>query len=121
MNFPYNYHINDLPVEHNIVGDIAIDTEAMGLNYHRDRLCLLQIADSKQNIHLVHFKDHYRAENLKILLSQNTVKIFHFARFDLAMIEKYLNVNIQKVFCTKIASRLCRTYTHYHSLSALCQ
>jgi len=122
MKVTYSYHLNDLPKSLIISGDIAIDTEAMGLNNHRDRLCLVQLADEAGNIHIVHFKDRdYSAENLKALLSnKDSVKIFHFARFDLAIMQKYLNIKLENVFCTKIASKLCRTYTNYHSLSELC-
>ena len=122
MQHQYNYHIDDLPSELTLKGDIAVDTEAMGLNNHRDRLCLVQLADELGIIHLVHFKNKdFNAPNLKkILTDQSRVKIFHFARFDIAIIQKYLKVEISNVFCTKIASRLCRTYTNYHSLLELC-
>lgn len=122
MKVSYNYHINDLPDDIVISGDIAIDTEAMGLNNHRDRLCLVQLADEAGNIHIVHFKDkNFASNNLKKLLSnEETVKIFHFARFDLALIQKYLDIQLKNIFCTKLASRLCRTYSHHHSLAELC-
>ena len=122
MNITYNYHLNDLPDDLDFYGDIAIDTEAMGLSNHRDRLCLVQLADEKGNIHIVHFKDrNFTAKNLKILLlNKQKLKIFHFARFDLAVMHKYLNIQLENIYCTKIASKLCRTYSHHHSLSALC-
>jgi ribonuclease D len=122
MQYDYKYHIDDIPGNLNLKGDLAIDTEAMGLNNHRDRLCLLQIADELNDIHLVHFKSrNYSASNLKKLLTDTSrVKIFHFARFDVAIIQKYLEIDIDNIFCTKIASKLCRTYTCHHSLLELC-
>jgi ribonuclease D len=122
MKITYNYHINDLPDGLELEGDIAVDTEAMGLNNHRDRLCLIQLSDSAGNIHLVHFKDlNYSAKNLKINLArEESTKIFHFGRFDLAIMQKYLGIQLKNIFCTKIASKLCRTYTHHHSLAELC-
>jgi ribonuclease D len=122
MKISYNYHVNDLPDDLTIEGDIAVDTEAMGLNNHRDRLCLVQLSDLAGNIHLVHFKEqNFSAKNLKRNLTQpNSIKIFHFGRFDLAIMQKYLNIQLEDVFCTKIASKLCRTYTHHHSLAELC-
>jgi ribonuclease D len=122
MKINYNYHINDLPQDTIINGDIAVDTEAMGLNNHRDRLCLVQIADSNGSVHIIHFQAMcYSANNLKKILSdKERVKIFHYARFDLAIIHKYLGVQLQNIFCTKVASKLCRTYSNHHSLSELC-
>ena len=118
----YSYHIDDLPNSLVLEGDIAVDTEAMGLNNHRDRLCLVQLSDESGSIHLVHFKNKdFTAPNLKkVLTDQAKVKILHFARFDIAIIKKYLEVEINNIFCTKISSRLCRTYSNYHSLSELC-
>ena len=122
MEHDYYYHIDDIPNNISLQGNVAIDTEAMGLNNHRDRLCLLQIADELNNIHLIHFKNRtYTADNLKkILTDQTRVKIFHFARFDVAIIQKYLQIDIDNIFCTKISSKLCRTYTQHHSLYELC-
>jgi ribonuclease D len=118
--FLYN---NDLPENFQISGDIAIDTETMGLNIFRDRLCVLQFSNGDGDAHLVTFdgKD-YSAPNLKKILSdEKNQKIFHFARFDLAIIKKYLGLNIKNVFCTKIASKLVRTYTDSHGLKELCR
>lgn len=114
---------NDLPDGFNIDGDLAIDTETMGLNLHRDRLCLLQFSNGDGSAYLVQFCDQrYNAPNLVSLLSdQSRCKIFHFARFDLAAIKKYLQLDLCNVFCTKIASKLARTYTEYHSLKELCK
>lgn len=114
---------NDIPTELVIDGDIAIDTETMGLNFHRDRLCVVQISNGDGNAYLVQFdgKD-YSAPNLKkLLLDESRGKIFHYARFDLAVLKKYLEVDIKNVFCTKIASKLARTYTDSHGLKELCR
>ncbi len=101
---------------------LAVDTETMGLNTLRDRLCLLQISDGSGDEHLVRFASgsDYKAPNLRRLLADPArVKLFHFARFDLAAIEHYLGVTAAPLFCTKIASRLCRTYTDRHGLKEL--
>lgn len=106
-----------------IPGDLAIDTEAMGLYNLRDRLCVVQLSNGDGNAHLVQFeRGAYDAPNLKQLLSNpETVKIFHFARFDVAIIKHYLGVDISPIFCTKIASKLVRTYTDAHGLKELCR
>lgn len=116
------YHTYDLPKDINFTGDIAIDTEAMGLNNFRDRLCVIQIGDGQGNAHLIHYPEpQYDSPNLKKLLADSAkVKIFHFARFDMAIIKYYLQLKIENVFCTKIASKLARTYTDGHSLKDLC-
>ena len=114
---------NDLPSGFNISGDIAIDTETMGLNLQRDRLCLLQISNANGNAVLINFiNKNYDAPNLKkLLLDKSKMKIFHFARFDLAAIKQYLQVDLENIFCTKIASKLVRTYTDSHGLKDLCR
>lgn len=114
---------NDLPDDLIIDGDLAIDTEAMGLNNKRDRLCLIQISNNQGKIYLVQFeKGAHSAPNLKKLLTNpNTQKILHFARFDMAILYEYLGIMIENVFCTKIASRLVRTYTDSHGLKDLCR
>ena len=114
---------NDLPDGFVLEGDIAIDTETMGLNLERDRLCLIQLSNGDGNAYFVQFLDqNYAAPNLKkLLLRPNTVKIFHYARFDIAAIDKYLGIEIDNIFCTKIASKLTRTYTSYHGLKDLCK
>ncbi|XVN40572.1 MAG: ribonuclease D [Rickettsia endosymbiont of Argas persicus] len=114
---------NDLPDNFSLVGDLAIDTETMGLNLHRDKLCLLQFSNGNGDAHLVHFLDkNYTAPNLKKLLSdKERCKIFHFARFDLAAIKKYLGIDLENIFCTKISSKLVRTYTESHGLKDLCR
>ncbi len=116
-------HKNDLPAGLDFGAAIAIDTETMGLNPNRDRLCLIQLSSGDGTAHLVQFdgKD-YSAPNLKKLLSdENIEKIFHFARFDLAIIQSYLGVTCNPVYCTKTASKLCRTFTDKHSLKELCK
>ncbi len=114
---------NDIPDNFQIEGDLAIDTETMGLNLHRDRLCLLQFSNGNDDAYLVQFLDHnYNAPNLKkLLLDESRCKIFHFARFDIAAIQKYLEVEIENIFCTKIASKLVRTYTDNHGLKEICK
>jgi len=114
---------NDLPNDLIINGDLAIDTEAMGLNNKRDRLCLVQISDEIGNIYIIQFdKGVTTAPNLKKLLSTpETQKIFHFARFDVAVIHQYLGITVNNIFCTKIASKLVRTYTDSHGLKDICR
>ncbi len=104
-------------------GDLAIDTEAMGLNNKRDRLCLVQLSDGSGDAHLVQFeKDVYKAPNLaKLLTDKNRVKIFHFARFDLAVIREYMGIRMENIYCTRTASRLVRTYTDKHGYKDICR
>jgi ribonuclease D len=118
-----NYlHKNDLPADLNLGDSIAIDCETMGLNILRDRLCVVQISSGDGNAHLVQFEQgKYDAPNLRKLLSNDKVlKIFHFGRFDIAALSFYLKVDVTNVYCTKIASKLVRTYTDAHGLKALC-
>ena len=114
---------NDIPDDFHLPGDLAIDTETMGLQFHRDRLCVLQMSNGDGDCYLVHFDgSDYSAPNLKKLLrDENRGTIFHYARFDIAVIKKYLDVDIKNIFCTKIASKLVRTYTDYHGLKDLCR
>ena len=119
----YQLHRGDLP-EGLLLGDsVAIDTEAMGLNPHRDRLCLVQLSRGDGDAHLVQFAPGcYDAPNLKRLLADpGIVKLFHFARFDVAMLYHYLGVMARPLYCTKIASRLVRTFTDRHGLRDLCK
>ena len=104
-------------------GDIAIDTEAMGLLNARDRLCVVQLSDGKGDEHLVTFEyGKYDAPNLKALLADTSrVKLFHFARFDVAIIRAYLGVLVQPIYCTKIASEIARTYTDRHGYKEICR
>ena len=113
-------HEGDLPADILAPGPVAVDTETMGLNPLRDRLCLLQIADGRGDEHLVRFAGDYSAPNLrKILADPARLKLYHFARFDLAVIRHYLQVTAAPVYCTKTASRLIRTYTDRHGLKDL--
>lgn len=115
---------NDIPDNLELYGDIALDTESMGLQFFRDRICTIQFCDAKGNAYIVQFNKNgqYNAPNLKILLEDpKRVKIFHFARFDVAIIKHYLNIHIENIFCTKIASKLVRTYTEMHGLKELCR
>ena len=116
-------HQGDLPEGIEFRSVVAIDTEAMGLNPHRDRLCLVQLSAGDGDAHLVQFEPGcYAAPRLKLLLADpGTTKLFHFARFDLAMIYHYLGVMAVPVYCTKIASRLARTFTDRHGLRDLCK
>ena len=112
---------NDLPADLSFGQSVAIDTETMGLQPARDRLCLVQLSSGDGNAHLVQFADkNYAAPNLKKLLEdQSVLKIFHFGRFDIAIMQAYLGVVTTPVYCTKIASRLCRTFTDRHGLKDL--
>ena len=120
-----NYiHKGDLPDSLNLPSIIAVDTETMGLSFDRDRLCLVQVSFGDKNAHLVQLGGTlgYQANNLKKLLRNSKVtKIFHYARFDVAMLKKYLGVLCNSVYCTKIASKLARTYTDRHGLKELCK
>lgn len=114
-------HKGDLP-SHISFGDcVAVDTESMGLNWDRDRLCLVQLSAGDGDAHLVQLnKDSFDAPNLKKLMGDpKVIKLFHFARADLAAIRRYLGVMPQPVYCTKIASVLIRTFTDRHSLKDL--
>ena len=116
-------HKNDLPDGLTFSGSIAVDTETLGLKTTRDRLCLVQLSAGDGDTHIVQFTaDNYDAPNLKALLSDRAVvKIFHYARFDLAAIAQYLGVHAAPLWCTKIASKLTRTYTDRHGLRDLCR
>lgn len=117
-----NYlHKGDLPADAIDARAIAVDTEAMGLSPARDALCVVQLSAGDGDAHVVQLaRPGYDAPNLKVLLgSPDVLKIFHFARFDLAMIKAYLDVDCAPVYCTKIASRLVRTYTDKHGLKDL--
>jgi ribonuclease D len=116
------YH-GDLPEGIGFGSAVAIDTEAMGLNPHRDRLCLVQLSAGDGEAHLIQFAPgDYGAPRLKRLLTDSGVtKLFHFARFDLAMLYHHLAVMATPVYCTKLASRLARTFTDRHGLRDLCK
>jgi ribonuclease D len=114
-------HKNDLPDDLNLGSVVAIDSETLGLNPFRDRLCLVQLSAGDGICHAVQFeRGAYAAPNLKRLLADPKVlKLFHFARFDVAMFQRYLGVKTKPVYCTKIASKLVRTYTDKHGLKDL--
>ncbi|MGB0719942.1 MAG: ribonuclease D [Bdellovibrionales bacterium] len=116
-------HKNDIPDDLKASGAVAIDTETMGLRHLRDPLCLVQLCFGDGNAHIVQLdRGSYDAPNLKTLLSDpNTTKIFHFARFDIAVIKQYLGVACTPVFCTRTASKLVRTYTDRHGLRENCK
>jgi ribonuclease D len=117
-----HFHEEDLPAGVLAPGPVAVDTETMGLVTQRDRLCLLQISDGGGDEHLVRFAkgSAYDAPNLKAVLADPArIKLYHYARFDLAAIQHYLGVVAGPVFCTKIASKMTRTYTDRHGLKNL--
>jgi ribonuclease D len=117
-----HFHEEDLPEGALAPGPIAVDTETMGLQLGRDRLCVVQLSDGRGDEHLVRFgvKSRYDAPRLKAVLEDpERLKIYHFARFDLASIRAYLGVMAGPVYCTKTASRLVRTYTDRHGLKDL--
>lgn len=115
------FHEGDLPNDFKPAAAVAVDTEAMGLDAHRDRLCLVQLSNGDGDAHLVRLpKGEYDAPNLCTLFADpNVTKIFHYARFDVGMIKAYLGVDVAPVYCTKIASKLVRTYTDRHGLKDL--
>src|SRR6201996_6177300 len=114
-------HKNDLPDGLDLGPVVAIDSETLGLNPNRDRLCLVQLSSGDGTAHLVQFTDcNYAAPNLKKLLADPAVtKLFHYARFDVAVFRRYLGVMTVPIYCTKIASKLVRTYTDKHGLKDL--
>ena len=118
-----HFHEEDLPSDVTFAdGPIAVDTEAMGLYPARDRLCLVQLSDGSGDEHLVRFKrgSDYSAPNLKALLADpNRLKIYHFARFDIGIMQHYLGIMAAPLYCTRTASRLVRTYTDRHGLKEL--
>ncbi len=115
-------HRGDLPADVTFTGSVAVDTETMGLRLHRDRLCLVQLSGGDGNAHLVQILPQTPAPNLtKVLGDKKLVKIFHFARFDLAMIQRTFGVRCEPVYCTRTASRLVRTNTDKHGLKDLCK
>ncbi len=117
-------HQNDLPSSLAFGSSVAIDTETMGLNLTRDRLCLIQLSFGDGDAHLVRFSkgSDYAAPNLRRLLSDTKIeKLFHFGRFDIASIRAYMGITCSPAYCTKTASRLVRTFTDRHSLKDLCR
>lgn len=116
-------HVGDLPDSLDLGPVVAVDSETMGLSLVRDRLCVVQLSSGDGNAHLVHFPEPvYDAPNLKRLFADPAItKIFHFARFDVAMVKRHLGVQCESVWCTKIASKLTRTNTDRHGLKDLCR
>ena len=116
-------HQDDLPADVAFGDSIAVDTETMGLNLARDRLCLVQLSSGDGTSHLVQLRQgNYAAPRLKAVLSDpQRLKIFHFARFDLAALQRYLEIDCRPVYCTRTASLLVRTYTDRHGLKDLCR
>jgi ribonuclease D len=119
-------HHGDLPAGLDLGPVVAVDTETMGLNPHRDRLCLVQLSSGDGNAHLVKMGlpegGRLAAPNLAAMLGNpGTLKLFHFARFDVAVLKQYLGVVTQPVYCTKVASKLVRTFTDRHGLKDLCK
>ena len=123
-----NYELfqNDLPIRvlKSFKGDVSIDTETLGLNIKRDRLCLIQLRnETDKKIYLIKFEEDLSpklSKNIKILLENNNLtKIFHFGRFDMAVLKENLKINVKNVFCTKVASKLTRTYSSKHGLKDL--
>ena len=122
----YKLFQNDLPsnIQKSFKGDISIDTETLGLNIKRDRLCLIQLRnETNKKIYLIKFEEDLSpklSKNIKILLENNKLtKIFHFSRFDMAVLKENLKINVKNVFCTKVASKLTRTYSSKHGLKDL--
>ena len=115
-------HQNDIPSTLKLGDEIAIDTEAMGLNHQRDRLCLIQISNGNGTCHLVKINNPIKKPKnlLKVLNDKNILKIFHYARFDVGILNYTYDINIQNIYCTKIASKLVRTFTDKHSYKDLC-
>ena len=114
-------HKGDLPAGLSFEASVAVDSETLGLNPHRDPLCLVQLSAGDGNAHIVQLdRGTYNAPNLRALMAdQGVLKIFHFARFDVAVMQRYLGVVTAPIYCTKIASKLVRTYTDRHGLKDL--
>jgi ribonuclease D len=119
----YTLHRHDLPADIKWGGSVAVDTETRGLLPVRDPLCVVQISSGDGTAHVVQLdRSHYQAPNLKKLLADRAVtKIFHFARFDIAILKAYLGVDCAPVYCTRTASKLVRTYTDRHGLRDVCK
>ena len=121
MNIDIKLHREDLPDQLALGDNISVDCEFMGLNVERDRLCLVQISSGKNDAHIVKLnRENYKAPNLKKILEDKSInKIFHFARADLLFIKKYLQVRVENVNCTKIMSKIARSYSDKHGLKDL--
>lgn len=118
-----HFYKNDLPDDVDLGPVVAIDTETMGLNPHRDRLCVIQMSSGDGNTHIVQVeKGNQTAPNIcRMLANPDQIKLFHFARFDIAALENHYGVRTAPIYCTKIASKLVRTYTDRHGLKNLLQ
>lgn len=121
MSTTISLHRGDLPASVRFTGSVAVDTETLGLRPHRDRLCLVQLSAGDGTAHLVQVaQGRIEAPRLRALLADpGILKVFHFARFDMAVLKHYLGVEVAPVYCTKIASKLVRTYTDRHGLKDL--
>jgi len=115
-------HKNDIPNSLKLGNSVAIDTEAMGLNHQRDRLCLIQLSNGNGICHLIKINDVTKKpiNLIKILKDKKILKIFHYARFDIGILKYTYDINIQNIYCTKIASKLVRTFTEKHGYKDLC-
>ena len=112
---------NDIPKNFDLGKEIAVDTETMGLKFGRDRLCLVQIASNEGTVYLIQIdKNQEKAPNLaKLMTSEKVIKIFHYARFDIGVLHRSLNFMTQNIYCTKIASKIGRTFSQSHGLKNL--
>ena len=121
MNIDIKLHRDDLPDQLALGDNIAVDCEFMGLNVERDNLCLVQISTGNKDAHIIKLdREKYEAPNLKKLLSNKSInKIFHYARADLLFIKKYLKIEVENVNCTKIMSKIARSYSDKHGLKDL--
>ncbi len=121
MNIDIKLHREDLPDQLNLGDNISVDCEFMGLNVERDKLCLVQISTGKNDAHIIKLnRESYNAPNLKKILEDKKInKIFHYARSDLLFIKKYLNVEVANINCTKVMSKIARSYSDKHGLKDL--
>ncbi len=121
MKIDIKLHREDLPDQLNLGDNISVDCEFMGLNVERDKLCLVQISTGKNDAHIIKLnRENYNAPNLKKILEDKKInKIFHYARADLLFIKKYLNVEVANINCTKIMSKIARSYSDKHGLKDL--
>ena len=121
MKLDIKLHKGDLPDQLTLGDNISIDCEFMGLNVERDQLCLVQISSGNNDAHIIKLnRENYNAPNLKKILVDNSInKIFHYARADLLFIKKYLNVEVENINCTKIMSKIARSYSDKHGLKDL--
>ena len=114
-------HIDDLPSNIKFSKSVAIDTETMGLNHFRDRLGLVQLSDNNKICHLVKINNDYKKPKnlINVLKNKKIIKIFHYARFDIAILKHTFGISIENIYCTKIASKLARTFTDKHGYKDL--